>query len=165
MSIANRALCITTRGPGTNGSLCTWAQIRGGGGGGQGDVSPPPPHIFEGGGHKYQMSPPPPPPSRFLGWMIIHLYNDPFYMVHVCDVVDPFFFFFLFFFFACQKGLSCRMGTPYSVSKKFTHQLFWDLRDFRGWRQSGKKNVCVPHNPLRIGAHDCVHPQIMAAPR
>ena len=47
-----------------------------------------------------------PPPPRFWGWMVIHLYNDPFYMV--CDAVDPFFF----FFFACQKGLSCRMGTP-----------------------------------------------------
>ena len=76
-----------------------WAQIRGGGGGGQGDVSP---HVLEGGGHNIKC----PPPPRFWGWMIIHLYNDPFYMV--CDVVDPFSFLFFLFFLLVRKV--CHVG-------------------------------------------------------
>ena len=41
-------------------------------------------------------------PPRFWGWMIIHLYNDPVYMV--CDVVDPFSFFFLLVRKVCHVG-------------------------------------------------------------
>ena len=122
----------------------------GGGGGGQGDVSPT---FLKVGDTISNVLP------RFWGWMIIHLYNDPFYMV--CDIVDPF----SFFFFACQKGLSCRMGTPTLCQKKLSHKIwvekksvgvppplisfFWDLHNFRGWRRSGKK-MCVPPT-IRFG--------------
>ena len=82
-----------------------------GGGGGTGERVPPP-HVFEGGGHNIKC---PPPPPTFWGWMIIHLYNDPFYMV--CDVVDLFFFFWL-----VRKV--CHVGwVGYSVSKKLSHKF------------------------------------------
>ena len=92
-----------------------------------------------------------------------------FYMV--CDVVDPFFF----FFFACQKGLSCRMGTPTLCQKNWATNfesekkcrspppppllisLFGTCATFDAGGAPKKKCRSPPppppHNPLRIGAH------------
>ena len=85
---------------------------------------------------------------------------------------------FFFFFFACQKGLSCRIGTPTLCLKNWATnfesekkksvvvppppppppliQLFLGTcATFGAGGGPGKKIVCPPHNPLRICAHVC----------
>ena len=76
-------------------------------------------------------------------------------------------------FLSCQRGWWYTMGTPtlclenwpknVEVAKKKcrSHQLFSDLGDFRGWRRTDEKQLCVPppppppHGLLRIDAHAC----------
>ena len=36
------------------------------------------------------------------------------------------------------------------------HQLFWDLRDFRGWQRSEKKTVCCAPPFLKSWIRPCV---------